>query len=313
VAQLLATQPAVMRDELWFPLCLAALNTAPSRASAQIFLNILRETFGAGASAVTLVRPRTGLGDAIPHACARWLEAHGHAVRVKSRGRIASVDDTGVLIECAGESVRAPAVVVAVGPHQLAGAFTPDFVDRHANVQQALASVAAFEYEAITTLYLGYDAPIALPAGLLRLERGPGQWIFDRSDILRRAAPDAARPPMQSLVSVVISASAEHASLDHAALAAKVDAQLRTLARALPPLTYSRVIDEKRATYAAVPRLVRPAAGRLTDRVYLAGDYSYDEFPATLEGAVRSGRIAAARLTRDFATAAAARDSIRVP
>jgi monoamine oxidase len=62
----------------------------------------------------------------------------------------------------------------------------------------------------------------------------------------------------------------------------------------LPPLRWSQVIAEKRATYSCVPATAHPQCGRLTGRVYLAGDYTYPAFPATLEAAVRSG-VAAAR------------------
>jgi len=121
----------------------------------------------------------------------------------------------------------------------------------------------------------------------------PGQWIFDRSDILERAAASGTRASMRSLVSVVISARGPHSGLDHAALVGATDGQLRRLAPDLAPLVWSRVIEEKRATYACVPGLARPSCGRLVDRVGLAGDYAYEAFPATLAAAVRSGRIAA--------------------
>jgi len=312
VAELLASQPARLRDELWYPLCIAALNTPAPRASAQIFLNVLRETFGAGHDATTLVTPRAGLGDAIPEATARWLTAHGHAVRPRTRARIGAITADRVLVEVDGGSMRADAVVVAVGPHQLAALFTPDVASSEANVQRTLARVGQFEYLPITTIYLGYDAPVALPRGLLRLEQGPGHWIFDRNDVLRRANADAP-PGVRALVSVVISASDEFAALEQGALAALVDRQLRRLDPPLPRLVHSRVIDEKRATYASLPGLERPSAGRLAPRLYLAGDYTYADFPATLEAAVRSGRIAADALTRDFAATAAARGSIRAP
>ncbi|HEY3565486.1 MAG TPA: FAD-dependent oxidoreductase, partial [Casimicrobiaceae bacterium] len=118
---------------------------------------------------------------------------------------------------------------------------------------------------------------------------------------------------VRALLSVVISASDEFASLEHRELAALVDRQLRRLDPSLPRLVHSRVIDEKRATYVALPGLARPSAGRLAPRLYLAGDYAYADFPATLEAAVRSGRIAADALTRDYAATAAARGSIRAP
>jgi squalene-associated FAD-dependent desaturase len=292
VADLCADAPAVVRDDLWHPLCLAALNTPPPRASAQVFLNVLRETFGAGPGATSIVMPREGLAEAIPEAAARWLVARGHLVRRSTRTRVRRVDDDGVLLDVAEQPMHADGVIVAVGPHQLASIFM-DLECADASIADALAKVARFDYEPITTIYLGYAVPLPLPRGLLRLDDAPGQWIFDRGDVLERAATSATRPPMRALVSVVISARGAHSTLDHAALAAAADAQLRRLATNLPPLVWSQVIEEKRATYACVPGLERPACGALTDRVYLAGDYTYETFPATLEAAVRSGFIAA--------------------
>ena len=312
VADLFADAPAVVRDDLWYPLCIAALNTPPERASAQVFLNVVRETLGTGAGASAIVLPREGLAEAIPEAAARWLVARGHPVRRSTRTRVRRIDADGVLLEAAGQPMRADAVVVAVGPHQLASVFPPDLATDDAAIGEAIATVSRFEYEPITTVYLGYAQPLALPRGLLRLDDAPGQWIFDRADVLARAATSATRPSMQSLVSVVISTRGPHSTLDHASLAATADAQLRRLAP-VPPLAWSKVIEEKRATYACVPGLARPACGRLADRVYLAGDYTYDAYPATLEAAVRSGRIAAEALTAACGAAAAARDSIRAP
>jgi squalene-associated FAD-dependent desaturase len=294
VAAVLGGLPARVRENLFNPLCVAALNTPPERASAQIFLNVLRETFGTGGRATALVAPRAGLADAVPEQAAQWLVAHGHAVRTSTRTRIAAIDATGVTLESSGASVRADAVVVAVGPHQLAATFAPGLADARAPIAQALADVARFDYEPISTLYLGYDAPVALGSGLLRLDDAPGQWLFDRTDILRRATPSADRPDLRALVSVVISASGPHASLEHPALVTAVDAQLHRLAPGFPALRWSQVIDERRATYACAPALPRPACGALCNAVYLAGDYTYAEFPATLEAAVRSG-LAAAR------------------
>jgi squalene-associated FAD-dependent desaturase len=299
LAELLAEVPARVRDTLWNPLCVAALNTPPAHASGQVFLNVLRETFGAGARASAIVVPSEGLAEAVPEQASRWLIANGHDVRRSSRTRISDIDADGVLLDSSGQSVRANAVVVAVGPHQLASAFGPGIVERHAPIAAALADVARFDYEPITTTYLGYAAPIALPKGLLRLDEAPGQWLFDRADILRRAAPSPGRPDMGALVSVVISARGPHEALDHRALTRAIDAQLRGLAPGLPALCWSQVIEEKRATYACVPALTRPACGSLTERVYLAGDYTYEAFPATLEAAVRSGRVAAKAVIAD--------------
>ena len=313
VAELLAAEPWPVRDLLWDPVCIAALNTPPGCASAQVFLNVLRETFGADARATSIVVPQSGLAGIVPEAAARWLVGHGHGVRRSTRSRITRIDADGVVVDVNGQSMRAVAVVVAVGPHQLASAFTPEIGSTNMAVSHALDAVRRFSYEPITTVYLGYATPLRLGNGLLRLDDRPGQWIFDRGDILDRAAASTARPVMRSLVSVVISTKGP-VPRGHGDLAAAVDSQLRRLQPALAGPVWSQVIEEKRATYACVPDLARPACGRLDERIYLAGDYTYAAFPATLEAAVRSGRIAAQALTRSVgATAAAARGSIRAP
>jgi squalene-associated FAD-dependent desaturase len=291
--------PPRVRDTLWRPLCVAALNTPAERASGQAFLQVLRETFATGARATDIVTPREGLGEAIPARAARWLAGRGHAVNTSTRTRVVGRGDAGVTVESSGIERRVDAVVVAVGPHQLAAAFAGDFGGRESGIAAALADVARFAYEPIVTVYLGYDGPLSLAEGLLRLDDRPGHWVFDRRDILRRASASTDRPALAALVSVVISASGAHTALDHPALVAAIDAQLRRLAPGVPRLCWSQVIEEKRATYACVPALARPPFGRLAPRVYLAGDYTHPTLPATLEAAVRSGLGAARALARD--------------
>ena len=139
-----------------------------------------------------------------------------------------------------------------------------------------------------------------LPAPVARLDDAPGQWVFDRPDVLANAAAGADRPHLAQLLAVVLSASGPHTSLTQDALVRTADAQLRRLAPALPPCLWSQVITEKRATYACTPRRARPAGPRLAPGIYLAGDYVDAEYPATLEAAVRSGNAAAQALLADL-------------
>jgi squalene-associated FAD-dependent desaturase len=297
VAALVADLPARVRDELWMPLCVAALNTAPARASGQVFLNVLREALGANAPATRIVHARDGLGALLPEPAVRWLAAQGHRVHLSTRARVALRAD-GVRIGHAGGETAADAASVAVGPHQLDAAFDPELAAAP-GIAAALRAVAAFDWEPIVTVYLGYGSAFAVPPRLTRLDDEPGQWLFDRSDILARAAKTAP-PGIVQLLSVVMSARGAHAELAHPALVAAVDAQLRRLAPDVPPLAWSQVIAERRATYACVPALARPAFGRVAERVYHAGDYTCATFPATLEAAVRSGTGAARALLADL-------------
>lgn len=299
VARLIEDLPARVRDELWAPLCVAALNTPPAQASATVFMNVLREAFGGAPDAAKMIVPRNGLATAFPDAALRWLRERGHDVQLSSRLRVVGTDELR-LQNSAGE-MRADAAIVAVGPHQLAGAFEPSLAARDARVAAALRDVGSFEWQPIVSVYVGYPGDVPLPRGLVRLDDDPGQWVFRRDDILHRATPSAARPAIGTLLSVVISAHGAHDALDHPSLVAAVDRQLRRLRPSLPPLGWSQVIAEKRATYSCVPALTHPEAGRLSGRVYLAGDYTYAAFPATLEAAVRSGVRAARAVIADIA------------
>ena len=299
VAQLIEDLPAKVRDELWAPLCVAALNTPPAQASARVFMNVLREAFGGAADAAKMIVPRNGLANAFPDAAARWLREHGHDVHVASRLRVVATDEPR-LHASTGE-MRADAAIVAVGPHQFAAAFEPSLVARDARVAAALRDVESFAWQPIVSVYVGYPGDVPLPHGLVRLDDDPGQWLFRRDDILARATPSASRPAIGTLLSVVISAHGAHDALDHPTLVSVVDRQLRRLRPSLPRLCWSQVIAEKRATYSCVPALANPEAGRLSGRVYLAGDYTYAAFPATLEAAVRSGVHAARAVIADTA------------
>jgi hypothetical protein len=119
-----------------------------------------------------------------------------------------------------------------------------------------------------------------------KLAGTPGQWLFDRGQL---EGPDG-------LAAVVISTERPGARQDHAALLRAIDDQLRRLLPGLPPPAWLKVIAERRATYACRAGLTRPPPGMIAPHLYLAGDYTDPEFPATLEAAARSGAAAAREL-----------------
>ena len=71
----------------------------------------------------------------------------------------------------------------------------------------------------------------------------------------------------------------------------------QTLGRSLPQAAWHRVIRERRATFSCMPNLPRPAARTPIPGLWLVGDYVCANYPATLEGAIRSG-VAVARAIR---------------
>jgi squalene-associated FAD-dependent desaturase len=288
VAQLCADGPAAAAERLWFPLCIAALNTPPERASAQVFANVLRAALAGPPGASDFLLPATDLSALFPEPALRFVEAHGGTVRLRTPARLAAGSAEGVSMATGGGREAFDAAVVAVGPHQMASAVAevPAFAP-------ALAAAAALAYEPIATAWLGYAQPLALPEPILRLDDAPGQWVLDRPDVLARAQPAPDRPPLAQLLAVVISASGPHDALAPAELAAACDAQLRRLLPRLPPLAWAQTIVERRATYACTPQRPQAPSALPHPRVALAGDWLDTEFPATLEAAVRSGVAAA--------------------
>ena len=278
VAELLAEhgQSEGLRTHLWEPLCLAALNTPLEQASAQIFCNVLRDSLGGDRAASDLLLPRIDLGRLFPEAAAEFIRTHGGRIQLETRVIKLEHDGSGYRVNDRTEPYSQ--VVCAVHPAQLGEllAWLPGTV----HIRRA---TDGFSHQPIQTLWLRFEEPLNFPAPMLGLAAGPGQWAFDRRDM----AP--------GLVSVVISAVGPHQDMDKAALIEAIQDQLRQALGTLPGLQDTLVITEKRATFAATPKLPRPGNRTAMPGLFLAGDYTEGDYPATLEGAVRSG-VQCARL-----------------
>jgi squalene-associated FAD-dependent desaturase len=270
---------------MWHPLCLAALNTPPERASAKVFLAVLRDSLGARRAASDMLLPRLNLGALFPDAAARHIERHHGQVRTGVRIEALARDGERWLL--AGE--RFDAVVLATPPNQ-AARLLDGLPDCAALAQQ----LAAFDYEPITTCYLQYEEDVRLSQPMYALDdtHGWGQFVFDRGQLDQGHA---------GLLSVVISASRDAADLGQDELTAAVARQLSGVLGmpALAAPRWTRVITEKRATFACVPNLPRPDNATHLPGLALAGDYTASDYPATLESAVRSAlRATSAILSR---------------
>jgi squalene-associated FAD-dependent desaturase len=269
---------------MWRPLCLAALNTPLERASARVFLAVLRDSLGAKRAASDMLLPRVDMGTLFPVAAAGYVERHGGSVRLGAK--VAHIAHEGQWRVNDADSFDA--VVLATPASQAAQLLRA--------VDGAAATVAqldAFDYEPIVTVYLQYDPSLrlALPMYALLDDAAAGHWgqfVFDRGQL------DAAQA---GLLSVVVSAAMGATALDQGQLADAVAAQLAAALHmpALQQPLWTKVIAEKRATFACTPGLVRPGNDIAIPGLVLAGDYTSSDYPATLESAVRSG-TAAARL-----------------
>jgi squalene-associated FAD-dependent desaturase len=284
VGSLLDGQPPAVVRGLWEPLCLAALNTPIAKASAALFLNVLAASFDAHARHSDLLLPRVDLSSLFPDPAAAYVTDRGGDIRKSAMVNGVVTRDDGVMLRIGYSEEQFDAAVLAVGPHQLSHLLSNDEKDRR--TLRALKQIGSFTYEPIVTTYLQYPAPLELEHPMQKLDNAPGQWVFDRGQL----------DGPSGLAAVVISTDLPSVRTEHDALAKSIDAQLRRLRPSLKAPTWMQVIAERRATYACVAGMARPAPGMIAPRLALAGDYTNQEFPATLEAATRSGVAAAEAL-----------------
>ena len=276
VDELCAGLPARVRGDFIEPLCVAALNTPSSQASGAVFLRVLSDALTAGPGSADLLFPRVDLGAAFPVPALAWLAAAGASIRSAHRVRRIEAAGSGWAVD--GEGFDR--VVVAASAVEAARLIAP--------VEPAWAALAAaLHHEPIVTVY-ARAAGARLPDAMLGLatdDERPAQFVFDRGRL--------GGPP--GLLAFVVSGAAPWLERGLAETERATLAQARRdLARWLPGgLEPVRTIVEKRATFACTPALSRPAAV-VRPSLWAAGDYVEGPYPATLEGAVRSG-VAAAR------------------
>lgn len=277
VAQLCAAVPRAIREDLIDPLCVAALNTPADEASARVFLRVLRDALLSGPGASDLLLPRVPLGDVFPRPAAAWLRDQGAAILVGTRvSEIAAGAGDSWLVD----GTRFDGVVLATSPSEaarLANNVAPAWTGR----------ALALDYEPIVTVYLRCPgARLAFPMlSLASRPDAPAQFVFDRGQL---GGPEG-------LLAFVISGARPWVDRGADQI---VEATVRQGADVLElpgPLALAKVLMEKRATFRCTPALQRPA-GQVAAALWAAGDYIDGPYPATLEGAVRSGVDAANRV-----------------
>ncbi len=259
----------VLWDRLLEPFLVSALNTPAASASAALAGAVIRESLARGGDAYCPRVAQPTLSAAFIDPALEWLKARGAGVRLGEPARRLVFDGDRVtgLATGGGEIALGPAdAVVLATPPWITKALVPGVT-------------APDEFNAIVNGHFRVTPPEGL-APIVGVIGGAAQWIF--------AFPDR--------LSVTVSAAGEMADQDREGLARRFWADIAAthgLPSALPPW---RIIKERRATFAATPKqnAKRPGAATPWRNLALAGDWTATGLPATIEGAIRSGRTAAA-------------------
>ncbi|AEJ44624.1 hydroxysqualene dehydroxylase HpnE [Alicyclobacillus acidocaldarius] len=229
------------------------------------------------------------LGDLAAEAVAS-LQARGVELR---RGRAVRVvaDETGVTsVRLAdGSSLSARCVILAV-PHDQARSVLPDgAIDR-------TAWLARVRYSPILNVYLEYPHAV-MEADVAASYAMGGMFVFNRGRLLGNAELDG------RLLSISISAADAYRSWAADEIAREVEAAVAEMFPAAREVgaRWGKVVWQPKATFLAEPELGlrRPGVRSRLRGLYLAGDWVDTGWPACLEGAVRSGEMAAAAARED--------------
>lgn len=286
VAQLCEGLTPVVTRELIEPLCVAALNTPAQRASGQVFLRVLRDALFDSPGGSDLLLPTTDLSQLLPDAALRALQQGGQAVYLGARALElqASGRQWALQIQQDGATreERFDALVLACPAGEAAR-----LVKALPGAARWTDQADALAHEAIATVYTWAPgarlnrAMVALREG----EQAPAQFVFDRGQLGGPAG----------LLAFVVSASPSDRPALQAGVLAQASRQL-----GLHDLEVVQTVIERRATFACTPGLLRPPMQVLAsdDRLLVCGDYVHGPYPATLEGAVRSGLAAGQALGR---------------
>jgi len=271
-----------LRDMLWAPLALAALNQQANQAAAPVFLRVLAQMFGPDPRDSAVAMPLRPLDGLYAEPAREFITARGGEVRVSCPARVRVGEDRVAFVEARGERVETAAVIVAVPWFALTDTVTGDIRPLEGILSTSRSVVAS----PIVTVNLWLDRGV-LPAPFVGLPGRTFQWVFDKRQVLGDSA---------SHLSSVSSGAAAVVAQSNEALAELAHGELTS---ALPAARAARllrsvVVRERRATFSLAPgQPQRPGTATPVRGLLLAGDWVDTGLPATIEGAVVSGHRAA--------------------
>jgi zeta-carotene desaturase len=285
-------QTAQAIDRFWKTILVSALNEDLDRVSVPYGAQVVRESFlksvGAGRMGIPMV-PLTELygtaGD--------YIRARGGEIQLRAGVESFRAEDSAVNVTANGQERKYDYLILAV-PFDVLGRILPD-----TPLSEPLAAaLGQFSPSPITGIHLWFDRQISELDHAVLLDRTI-QWMFHKSRLIQaREKADGTG----SYVELVVSCSrslVEKSKAEIVEMAVKEAQEFFPEARSAK-LLKSTVIKEVHATYSPRPGIdqYRPKPETAWPRIFLAGDWTATGWPATMEGAVRSGYLAAEALAR---------------
>lgn len=280
VADLCKGLPQRLIQDFVDPLCISALNLPAHEASGAIFLRVLQDGLFSGKGGSNLLMPLTDLSTLFPATAANWLEVHGAQLHLGARVQNIAWDEEFHTWQVEGQVFDT--LILATASSEAARLLTRARLTPQIQTSAvAWAECAqALPHTAIATVYAHSQRIRSnnslLPAPMVALRsntHAPAQFAFDKAQL---GGP-------KGLVALVVSACDKEKEILQTQVLKQAREQLD-----LPDLQALKTIIDKRATFSCTPHVQRPTA-KIAPKLWACGDYVAGPYPATLEGAVRSG------------------------
>jgi squalene-associated FAD-dependent desaturase len=285
------------RKYLWDVITIGAMNNHPKNVSALMLFRVLRAAFFGKSENASLLIPRAGLSELFVDPAVQFIKTHGGEVRTGIG--VKSMIEEGTHVRSVrtsqGKVLQAKSFISAIPWYSFEEVQSASHLkSKLVFSPQSGGSVNEhFKSSPIISIHLWLDREVTNLDFAALLETRV-QWFFNKSKLLNEKKEGTA---VRQYLSLVMSAADEFVGLNKKRL---VEIAMEDLRRVLPrardaKVNHSLVIKEKRATFLPSPGLeaLRPQARTKFDNLFLAGDWTATGYPATIEGAVMSGRRAA--------------------
>jgi len=283
-------------DRFWHVVLVSALSETLDRIDVEHARKVFVDTFLTHRQGWLVDIPTVPLEDLYGGRLTDWLTSRGSELRLQAtvEGLELAGDRVAAVRLSSGDVVGGDEFICAL-PFFRVLSVLPASLAAHPD----LAGIEKLQAAPISSVHLWFDQPITdLPHAVLvdRL----CQWMFNRTALAERSGGPPVKPAEGYYYQIVISASRELAGQSRESILAQVIRELSEVwpAAGTARLLHSRQVTEHRAVFSPVPGVDagRPRQQSPVGNLQLAGDWTQTGWPATMEGAVRSGYLAAANV-----------------
>jgi squalene-associated FAD-dependent desaturase len=282
-------QSARAIDRFWGVVLTSALNETVDRVGLKYARKVFRDGFVRHRDAFTVHVPTVPLSELYGEELREWLRRYGVELRANAGVKATSRDREGAgwSITLRDDTTHSADHLILAVPFDRVLSLLPGPV----TADPFFARIGHLQPSPITSVHLWYDRPVLTLPHVVLVDC-LGQWVFNRGEMA----------PGEHYLQVVVSAARSLKGVGRDEITRLIADELANLYPGVraAKLLRTKVVTEHTATFSAVPGVdaFRPPQQTPVPGLYLAGDYTATGWPATMEGAVRSGYLAAEAVLR---------------